>query len=68
MTNTLNPNAKAALDIARSITHDQGINPTWTPTPDQIEFRVRDYLRDDRSDRFDRDRIIRILTFIFIDN
>lgn len=66
---TTSPINTAALDIARGIQHDQRINPTWSPTRDQIERRVRNYCDEgDPNNPLDRDRILTILIFIFIDN
>jgi hypothetical protein len=59
-----NPNSQAALDIARGIKHDQAINPTWSPTDSQIEFRIREYLEGgDPRIAYDRDRIMTLIKF-----
>lgn len=65
-----NPNAQAALDITRGIIHDQRINPTWSPTDDQIMNRIRDYLAESDprlTDTYRPSRIFAAIRFALID-
>lgn len=63
MTNTLNPNSRAALTIARDIIRDRRMNPTFTPDALMIERRIRDYRAAHPDLTIDIDRTTTLINF-----
>lgn len=63
MTNELNPNSRAALDIARDIIAERRINPTFTPDALMIECRIRDYRAAHPTLNIDPDRTLTLINF-----